>query len=102
MPDAIFKFNNIIYIVEHKHLKEGGGGQDKQLLEIIDLIKYSEDGVRYISYFDGMYFNSLINPKSTVKINTVKNDIINNLTKCPNNFFVNTMGFEKILKDFKK
>lgn len=102
MPDAIFKFNNIIYIVEHKHLKEGGGGQDKQLLEIIDLIKYSEDGVRYISYLDGMYFNSLINPKSTVKINTVKNDIINNLTKCLNNFFVNTMGFEKILKDLKK
>lgn len=101
MPDAVFKYNDRIFIVEHKHLKEGGGGQDKQLGEIIDLIKYKDDNVSYISYMDGMYFNSLINPKPNVKISNSKKDIIKYLTENSENYFLNTHGFEKILKDLK-
>lgn len=102
MPDAVFMVDNVIYIVEHKHIKEGGGGQDKQLTEILDLISQNEDNVSYISYMDGLYFNELINPKQTVKIATTRDDIDNALDLNPKNYFVNTQGFEKILKDLLK
>ncbi len=102
MPDAVFKYNDRIFIVEHKHLKEGGGGQDKQLGEIIDLIRYKDNNVSYISYMDGMYFNSLINPKPNVKISNSKNDILKYLEGNSENYFLNTHGFEKFLKDLKR
>lgn len=102
MPDAIFKYDNKIYIVEHKHIKEGGGGQDKQLSEVIDLIKNSEENVVYISYMDGLYFNALINPKPNTKMSKIRDDILQYLEKNPNNLFLNTLGFEKFVKDLIK
>lgn len=102
MPDAVFKYDNKFYFVEHKHLKEGGGGQDKQLTEIVDLIQYGEPGITFISYMDGMYFNSLINPRPTTKMYTTKKDIVKYLTTNKENYFLNTSGFEKFLKDLTK
>ncbi len=102
MPDAVFKHNGIIYIVEHKHLKESGGGQDKQMTELIDLIKKSQDGVSYISYLDGPYFNYLITPPLNTKPYKIKNDIIKYLGQNKNNFLVNTSGFNNLIKDMKK
>ncbi|MGM9970665.1 MAG: hypothetical protein ACI35S_09765 [Anaeroplasma sp.] len=102
MPDAVFKFNGTIYIVEHKHLKEGGGGQDKQLSEIVDLISNSEEGVSYIAYMDGLYFNALINPKLNTKMFKTKKDVLKYLSLNSNNYFLNTLGFEKFIKDLIK
>jgi len=69
MPDFFIKFKNNIYIMEHKHMKEGGGGQDKQMNEVISFVKYKEDNssVHYISFLDGIYFNLLANEKQQEK-----------------------------------
>jgi hypothetical protein len=51
--DFLFKIGDRIFIMEHKHMKETGGGQDKQMSEIIDFISYADvDCVSYISFLD--------------------------------------------------
>lgn len=97
MPDAFIKLNNKFVIVEHKKMKSTGGGQDKQITEIIDFIKYSERDVYYISYLDGILFNQLIDPPKRRKIYRSKNDILVNLQNNPYNYFVNEYGFNKLL-----
>lgn len=97
MPDAFIKFNDVFIIVEHKKMKTSGGGQDKQMTEIIDFIKYGERGVHYVSYLDGILFNQLINPSSSKKIYRSKMDIIKNLQDNPYNYFVSEFGFEKLI-----
>lgn len=102
MPDAVFRHKGTYYIVEHKHLKESGGGQDKQMTELVDLIKYTQDKVVYISYLDGPYFNELEMPTVNTKTYKIKQDIIENLTQNPNNYFVNTSGFNSLIKDIMR
>lgn len=59
LPDFLIKNKENIFIVEHKHVKECGGGQDKQINEIISFIGSSENNsnVHYVSFLDGTYFN---------------------------------------------
>lgn len=102
LPDAVIKYDNYFLFIEHKLIKQTGGGQDKQINEIIDFIKEGERGIFYISFLDGMYFNSLIAPKKTNKLFTIKNDIINALNANPYNYFVNAFGFKKLLKNIIK
>ena len=97
MPDAFIKYNNTFIIVEHKKMKSTGGGQDKQITEIIDFIKYGERGVYYVSYLDGILFNQLIEPPTGQKIYRSKLDIIRNLENNPYNYFVNEYGFNKLI-----
>jgi len=101
--DFLFKKNNKIFIMEHKHMKESGGGQDKQMSEIIDFISYRDKNVHYISFLDGIYFNLLVDNKiKSGKPFTQKNDIINILYKNYQNYFVNTYGFIKLLENLNK
>jgi Holliday junction resolvase len=107
MPDVVFKSNKDIYIVEHKHMKEGGGGQDKQVSEVVDFINYSEAHasvpVHYITFVDGLYFNLFA--RSTNKNGKLAIQIANirkNLSKNQTNYFVNTAGFRKLLKHIRK
>lgn len=97
MPDAFIKYNNTFIIVEHKKMKSTGGGQDKQITEIIDFIKYGERGVYYVSYLDGILFNQLIEPPTGQKIYRSKLDIIRSLENNPYNYFVNEYGFNKLI-----
>lgn len=97
MPDALIKINNSFFIVEHKILKELGGGQDKQMTEIIDFIGYDERLINYVSFMDGILFNELTNPRTTNKLYRDKENIINNLNKCKFNYFVNEFGFNKLI-----
>ncbi len=97
MPDIFIKYNDRFIIVEHKKIKETGGGQDKQITEIIEFIKQGERGVNYVSYLDGILFNELINPPLNNKTYRMKNDIINYLSNNPYNYFVNEYGFNKLL-----
>jgi len=97
MPDAFIKYNDTFIIVEHKKMKSTGGGQDKQITEIIDFIKFGERGVYYVSYLDGILFNQLINPSARQKIYRSKLDIIRNLENNPYNYFVNEFGFNKLI-----
>ena len=91
-----------VVVVEHKHLKEAGGGQDKQVGELIDFIKQSHDPpcVHYVSYLDGAYFNALMIPpnrRGETKLNTQQRHVVEALTRSPQNAFVNTAGFAHIV-----
>jgi hypothetical protein len=110
-PDFIINFDKKFFIGEAKHKKEGGGGQNDQMLELIDLISFSEKrkDFGYISFLDGLLFNKfsdvhaetekkiLANKKSN-KIDTQYKSITTNLSKNPNNYFLNTKGLELFLK----
>lgn len=43
LPDMVFSVGEHHFVVEMKSMKGSGGGQDKQLTEVIDFIRYSED-----------------------------------------------------------
>lgn len=102
MPDALIKYKDTFIIVEHKTSKELGGGQDKQMTEIIDFIGHGERLVRYVSYLDGVLFNELKNPRETNKLYRDKNNIIDNLTQYKYNYFVNDYGFKKLINSIMK
>lgn len=103
LPDMVLKVNNHYFIIEAKHIKESGGAQDKQILETIEFIKYKEnfENIHYLSFIDGIYFNNFIKETDN-KIARQKKDIEKYLNKNKNNFFVNTVGFRKILEDLKE
>ncbi len=97
--DFLFKIKNRIFILEHKHVKESGGGQDKQMSEIINFISFEEKNVSYVSFLDGVYFN-LLSEDTLVSGKTFqqKKVIKEFLNKNKENYFVNTHGFKELLK----
>ena len=104
MPDFLIRYKDNIFIVEHKHMKESGGGQDKQMNEIIAFIGFSEkkNNIHYVAFLDGTYFNLFSNKKYLGKgkiLNQITN-IKNNLEKNKQNYFVNTAGFNELMKEF--
>ncbi|MBU2264966.1 hypothetical protein KJ784_02140, partial [Patescibacteria group bacterium] len=77
--------------------------QDKQINEVISFISYSENNhrIHYISFLDGIYFNLFANKKYLNKgkiLNQITN-IKQSLERNKQNFFVNTAGFKKLLKE---
>lgn len=103
MPDVLFKIGNDIYIVEHKHMKEGGGGQNKQVSEVVDFVGYSETGadvvIHYVTFLDGRYFNLFTREVGgDGKLTTQSENIRRNLAGNPYNYFVNTAGFRELLR----
>jgi hypothetical protein len=109
-PDFIINFNKKFFICEAKHKKEGGGGQNDQMLELIDLIGFNEKrkDFGYISFLDGLLFNKfsevhsqieqkIVSNKKANKIQTQYASINTNLSRNPNNYFLNTKGFELFL-----
>ncbi len=103
MPDFLIRSGKDIFIVEHKHMKEGGGGQDKQINEVISFISFSENNpnMHYVSFLDGIYFNLFTNKKYLIKgkIFNQLNNITKNLKQNPQNYFVNTKGFMELIKN---
>ncbi len=99
-PDFIIFKNNNMYIMEAKHIKEGGGAQDKQLGELIKFISYTEKqpNIHLVSFLDGIYFNNFIKKQTINKIGTQYSDIIKNLQQNPNNYFINSHGFVQLFK----
>ncbi len=106
-PDFVIKKDKSLYIVEHKHLKEGGGGQDKQMDELIEFVsqKPSIANLHYVSYLDGYYFNTLIKKelervaspkKRATKPQIQLSKIREALSKYKTNYFVNTAGFNEL------
>jgi len=105
-PDIVLKIDDHFFIIEAKHIKESGGAQDKQIVEAIEFIKYSErlKFIHYLSFMDGIYFNNFIwaLPENNTKATRQKKDIEKYLEENPNNFFVNTAGLREIFKDLSK
>ncbi len=110
-PDIVFKIEDHFFIIEAKHIKESGGAQDKQIVELIEFIKHSEHSknIHYISFMDGVYFNNFIsisfqksyNQNKNQKLHKQKKDIEKHLCNNKNNFFVNTFGLKSIFEDIK-
>jgi len=103
-PDIVLKINDHFFIIEAKHIKESGGAQDKQIVEIIEFIKYSETNrkIHYLSFVDGVYFNNFVWNDKDSKISRQRKDIEEYLKTNKNNFFVNTLGFITLLNDLLK
>lgn len=105
MPDLLIRYRDNIFIVEHKHMKEGGGGQNKQINEIISLIGFSESDkkIHFISFLDGTYFNLFTDNKHLTKgkISKQINGIRDSLKINKQNYFVNTAGFKELFKTLK-
>jgi len=105
MPDFLIKHKKDIFIVEHKHIKEGGGGQNKQITEVISFIGLGESNpkIHYTSFLDGIYFNLFVNKKylKRGKILNQFENIKKNLKHNKQNYFVNTAGFKKLLESIK-
>jgi hypothetical protein len=101
--DLIIKTKKKIFLCEAKHLNTSGGGQDKQISELIEILNLSEkNGISYISFLDGKYSNILLgNNGYGDKITTQRKEIKKFLNNNPNNYWVNTAGFIKIFSDLK-
>lgn len=108
MLDVILKNNEKIIFLEAKHLKEGGGAQDKQIKELISIISHSTNrpDVFYGAFLDGIYSNVILNisneieKKQETKIIAQQKDILKALKNNKNSFWFNTAGFIEFVKDF--
>ena len=101
LPDMVFHLKEEYYIVEMKSMKGSGGGQDKQLTEVINFIRYSEQNkhIHYITYLDGEYSNLLHGGTPQPKIRCQYDDAMRCLECNPGNYFVNTTGFKALIRD---
>ncbi len=99
LPDLVFKHNGHYFICELKSIKGVGGGQNKQLVELIHFIKFSEENenIHYLSFLDCEYANTLFN-NSSPKITLQRKQIMQHLENNPQNYFVNTAGFAALLQ----
>lgn len=102
LHDILLKVEDHIFLIEAKHMKESGGAQDKQVVEIIEFIAYSEkdDNIHYVTFMDGIYFNRYAkNSIKSGKTGAQKDSIVKNLQKNKSNFFVNTAGLKQLFED---
>lgn len=108
--DIIIKNNNKYFFIEAKHLKISGGEQDKQIAELIKIIKTNTNNknIHFVAFLDGIYSNNLLKEGDKIinKINIANNkygkqakDIYDALLKNKNNLWVNTSGFVEILQN---
>ncbi|MDR0646648.1 MAG: hypothetical protein LBG46_06880 [Elusimicrobiota bacterium] len=118
MLDIIVKNGRFLTFIEAKHLKEGGGEQNKAIEELINVIKKPKNGkqnIFYGAFIDGVYANVLLdleannidNPKSVGKYGknktiTHKLEIIKALKANPNSLWFNTSGYTAFIKDFSE
>ena len=100
LPDIVIKLRGEFYICELKTINGSGGGQNKQIVELINFIRYSEveKKVHYLAFLDGDY-SSLLFTSNVPKIINQRDDISKLLQKNEQNYFVNTAGFKKLLND---
>lgn len=101
--DLIIKAKDKIFLCEAKHLNTSGGGQDKQISELIEIMGLKEkNGISYIAFLDGKYSNVLLSEKDGGdKITKQRKEINKFLENNPDNYWLNTAGFEKLVSDLK-
>jgi len=103
--DLIIKKGKEIYFLEAKHINTSGGGQNKQVLELIEIMqkKSQKNNCHFVAFLDGTYFNCLLDleevklsKKQESKIDKQRKDIVGALKKNKDNYFLNTAGFCKL------
>ncbi|PIP15953.1 MAG: hypothetical protein COY10_00280 [Candidatus Portnoybacteria bacterium CG_4_10_14_0_2_um_filter_43_36] len=103
--DLIIRYKNKIFLIEAKHLNTSGGGQDKQISELIEILNLKEKtpNISYISFLDGSYSNILIsNSRAGDKLKTQRKEIKKYLKKNPKNYWLNTAGLKTLFSDLAK
>jgi len=99
--DLIIKMNRRMFLCEAKHLNTSGGGQDKQIAELIEIISLKEQNknISYIVFLDGSYSNVLLEIKDGGdKLTTQRKEIKKYLLHNLRNFWVNTAGFNALFR----
>ena len=102
--DLIIKANGKIFLCEAKHLNTSGGGQDKQISELIEIISLKENNknIYYVAFLDGNYSNILLSDRNGgAKLTTQRKEIKKYLLNNVNSFWINTVGFKNLIKDLK-
>lgn len=97
--DLIIKKNDRVFLCEAKHLNTSGGGQDKQISELIEIISLRETNsdVSYVAFLDGHYSNVLLgNEGMGKKLTTQREEIKKYLSRNLHNYWVNTAGFKEL------
>ena len=92
MMDLIIKSRDRLFICEAKHINSSGGGQDKQISELIEIIKLKERNqlVNYIAFLDGNYSNTVMgNNDCSGKLAVQKEEIGDALAGNDTSAFVN-------------
>lgn len=102
LPDYALLVGAMTVIIEHKHMKELGGGQDKQILEISRFLRQTDKNTIYVSFLDGILFNRLFSKTATGKIARQQKGIREALEQYPNSYFVNTAGFKRLVRELAK
>ncbi len=109
--DIILKSNDKYFFIESKHIKECGGAQDKQIKELIGLIKTKMPKNTFIvSFLDGVFSNEVLNSeifnvfdnKDKIiknKIEQQQFEILDNLHKNKSAFWLNSAGLVEFLRD---
>lgn len=100
--DLIIKVKNKIFLIEAKHLNTSGGGQDKQISELIEILNLKEKtpNISYVSFLDGNYSNILLsNSKAGDKLKMQRKEIKKYLRKNLNNYWINTAGFKILFSE---
>lgn len=103
--DLIIKSGKRIFLIEAKHLNTSGGGQDKQISELIEILNLKEKNpnISYIVFLDGSYSNILIaDEKGGEKLETQRKEIKRYLRKNFKSYWVNTAGFKALFSDLAK
>jgi len=104
--DLIIKYNNKFFLLEAKHLNVGGGEQDKQISELIEIMSLEKEknNIFYVSFLDGTYSNALLGevPKRAKKRLKQQKEIKKYLKKNPKNYWLNTAGFKLLFSDLTK
>ncbi len=103
-PDIVFKINGHTYICELKTMKGSGGGQNKQMVELINFVNYSEESEKfhYLAFMDGSYPNKLLDDTYNCRKNKIAkqySDLVNALQNNASNYFMNTAGIKKFIED---
>lgn len=102
--DLVIKDHKEFYFLEAKHLNTGGGGQDKQVLELIKVIstKPKSNNHHFLGFLDGLHSNTILNASETedkeiaTKEKLQHKAIIEALKINKNNYWLNTAGFKKL------
>ena len=100
--DLIIKMGDRVFVCEAKHLNTSGGGQDKQISELIEIISLKErnENIFYIAFLDGSYSNVMLSDAiGGDKLTRQKREIKKYLERNPNNFWVNTAGFKALFQN---
>ena len=101
--DLIIKFNKKIFLLEAKHSNVGGGEQNKQISELIEIltVKDERNNISYISFLDGTYSNVLLGKISNrAKRRLIqRKEIEEYLKNNTRNYWLNTAGFDALFFD---